>query len=98
MINFIYGIAGAVAVLAIFFCGWWAGQKLGAAVTAGQTSANTVDATVMPAARTEPPPGSPEAEERKRLLEEQKAFDVMMGYDRDMVYQVKSPVERMMGK
>ena len=73
MINALYGALGAVLVLLLFGFGVFVGVKLHAKYTA-------IEAARKPKLET------PEEAERRRLIEDQKAFRTQMGYNADMAY------------
>lgn len=81
---FVYGAAGAVVALLLFLSGGFAGWKL-RGLSAPETA-------------VKPPTETQSEEERRRILDEQKAFGTMMGYDTSMVYGTRSSIEELIGK
>lgn len=73
MIYALYGALGAVLVLLLFGGGVYAGYRLHVKYVAHE-------------AARQPKPEAPEEAERRRLIEDQKAFRTMMGYNADTAF------------
>lgn len=75
MINALYGALGAVLVLLLFAAGVYVGYRLHRRYMEHEASKR-------------PTPIAPEEQERRRLIEDQKAFRDMMGYNAEMAFGV----------
>ena len=73
MIYALYGALGAILVLLLFATGVYVGYKIRVKIEAHE-------------AERRPKLETPEEEERRRLIEDQKAFRTQMGYNADMAY------------
>ena len=73
MIYALYGALGAVLTLLLFVAGIYVGYKIHAKIAAHEASKM-------------PKPETPAEEERRRLIEDQKAFRTMMGYNADTAF------------
>lgn len=73
MIYALYGALGAVLVLLLFATGVYVGYKLHSKIAEHE-------------AARKPKLETPEEAERRRLIEDQKAFRTQMGYNADMAY------------
>ena len=73
MIYALYGALGAVLVLLLFAAGTYTGYKVHAKIAAHE-------------AAKQPKPEAPAEAERRRLIEDQKAFRTMMGYNADVAF------------
>lgn len=73
MIYALYGALGAILVLLLFATGVYVGYKIRVKIEAHE-------------AERRPKLETPEEEERRRLIEDQKAFRTMMGYNADVAF------------
>lgn len=73
MINALYGMLGAILAFLLFASGIYVGYKLHATKVEHETP-------------KQPTPIQLEEAERRRLIEDQKAFRTQMGYNAEMAY------------